>query len=52
MNRFMYHESILFTQPVMKIAKMNRFTVLESQNQLSTNLILALSRDITLHRRG
>ena len=37
MNRFMYHESILFTQAIMKIAKMNRFTVLESQNRLSTN---------------
>ena len=31
MNRFMYHESILFTQPIVKIAKMNQFTVLESQ---------------------
>ena len=37
MNRLMYHESILFTQPILKIVKMNRFAVLESQNRLSTS---------------
>ena len=37
MSRFMYHESILFTQPIVKIVKMNQFTVLESQNRLSTS---------------
>ena len=36
MNWFMYFESILFAQPVMKIAKMNRVTILESKNRLST----------------
>ena len=30
------HESILFTQPLAKKAKMNRFTVFESQNRLRT----------------
>ena len=35
-NRFMSHESILFQQTSQQKAKMNRFTVLESQNWLHT----------------
>jgi len=40
MKWFMYHESILFTQPFTKIAKMNLFAVLESQDRLSTSIKL------------
>ena len=36
MNRLMYHESILFMQPITKKAKMNQLMVLESRNRLST----------------
>ena len=36
MNRFTYRVSTLSTQLITKLSKMNRFTVLESQNQLST----------------
>ena len=38
MNRFTYRVSTLSTQLITKLSKMNRFTVLESQNRLSTNL--------------
>ena len=37
MNRFMYRVSTLSTQLIAKISKMNQFTVLESQNRLSTS---------------
>ena len=39
MNRFMYRVSTLSTQLITKLSKMNRFTVLESQNRLSTSTV-------------
>ena len=50
MNQFMYHKLILFIKRIVKMAKMNRFTVLESQIRLSTStncvdpISLSLSR--------
>ena len=41
MNRFTYSVSTLSMQLITKLSKMNRFTVLESQNRLSTNPYLA-----------
>ena len=46
------HELILFTQPITKIAKMNRLTVLESQNWLSTKIdvVSSLTFSVLLFR--
>ena len=48
MNQFMYHESTHFTQPIVKMAKVNRFTVLESQNRPSTSFNTAVLKTWTV----
>ena len=52
MNRYMYHESTIFTQPIKKIAKMNRFMALESKNRLSTQIGFHAFIAVTLYIIG
>ena len=46
MNRFVFHESILFKKTSPQNAKMNQFTILESQNRLSTIYDIVMQIDL------
>ena len=52
MNRFTYRVSTLSTQPMTKLSKMNRFTVLESQNRLSTTPFIFMTKSDELRRNN